>query len=104
MVKEYIMKKFRERMRKESWMCMSIRSTGRERLAGVGEGLFLSVVTVYTCEIAPAAIRGFLVCTIQFFITIGLASGQLSIRTMRYQLIESTICQNSRILRLLWVE
>ena len=46
-------------------------------LAGVGEGLFLSVCTVYTCEIAPAAIRGTLVCTIQLFITIGVASGVL---------------------------
>ncbi|KAL5511144.1 hypothetical protein ACEPAH_4359 [Sanghuangporus vaninii] len=44
-------------------------------LAGAGEGLFLSVITVYTCEIAPAAIRGTLACTIQLFITIGVASG-----------------------------
>ncbi|EJD02449.1 general substrate transporter [Fomitiporia mediterranea MF3/22] len=44
-------------------------------LAGAGEGLFLSVVTVYVCEIAPAALRGTLVCTIQLFVTIGIASG-----------------------------
>lgn len=44
-------------------------------LAGAGEGLFLSTITVYTCEIAPTAIRGTLACTIQLFVTIGIASG-----------------------------
>ena len=44
-------------------------------LAGIGEGLFLSVVIVYTCEIAPAAIRGTLACTVELFITAGVAAG-----------------------------
>ena len=44
-------------------------------LAGVGEGLFLSTITVYTCEIVPAAVRGRLSCTTQLFVTFGIASG-----------------------------
>ncbi|KAI5119490.1 hypothetical protein M0805_009514 [Coniferiporia weirii] len=44
-------------------------------IAGVGEGLFLSVIIVYHCEIAPSAIRGSLACTLQLLITIGIASG-----------------------------
>ncbi|THH07666.1 hypothetical protein EW145_g3225 [Phellinidium pouzarii] len=44
-------------------------------IAGAGEGLFLSVIIVYHCEIAPTAIRGSLACTLQLLITIGVASG-----------------------------
>ncbi|KAH9928596.1 general substrate transporter [Amylocystis lapponica] len=44
-------------------------------VAGVGEGLFLSVVTVYAVEIAPASSRGRLGSVVQLFITIGIASG-----------------------------
>jgi MFS family permease len=46
-------------------------------IAGVGEGLFLSTITVYVCEIAPTAIRGSLACTVQLYITIGIATGEL---------------------------
>lgn len=45
-------------------------------IAGVGEGLFLATITVYTCEIAPTAIRGTLACTTQLFVTFGIASGE----------------------------
>ena len=44
-------------------------------IAGVGEGLFLSAITVYTVEIAPARARGRLGTVVQLFITIGIASG-----------------------------
>ncbi|CAL1713568.1 unnamed protein product [Somion occarium] len=44
-------------------------------VAGVGEGLFLSVVTVYAIEIAPASSRGRLGSVVQLLITIGIASG-----------------------------
>jgi MFS family permease len=44
-------------------------------LSGVGEGIFLSILTVYICEIAPTAIRGRLSCTVQLFITFGITSG-----------------------------
>lgn len=44
-------------------------------LAGVGEGLFLSAITVYTVEIAPSSARGRLGTVIQVFITSGIASG-----------------------------
>lgn len=46
-------------------------------IAGVGEGLFLSMITVYICEIAPTAIRGRLSCTMQLFVVIGVALGML---------------------------
>jgi MFS family permease len=46
-------------------------------IAGVGEGLFLSTIIVYVCEIAPTAIRGSLSCTVQLYITIGIAAGGL---------------------------
>jgi MFS family permease len=49
--------------------------TGR-CIAGVGEGLFLSTITVYVCEIAPTAIRGSLSCTVQLYVTIGIATGE----------------------------
>ncbi|THH17532.1 hypothetical protein EW146_g3296 [Bondarzewia mesenterica] len=45
-------------------------------LAGVGEGLFLSTITVYILEIAPTNIRGRLSCTTQLLITIGIALGE----------------------------
>ena len=44
-------------------------------LAGVGEGLFLSAITVYTIEIAPSSSRGRLATVIQLFITSGVALG-----------------------------
>lgn len=44
-------------------------------IAGAGEGLFLGVIIVYTCEIAPKESRGRLACTLQLLITIGLAAG-----------------------------
>ncbi|KAI0064471.1 general substrate transporter [Artomyces pyxidatus] len=44
-------------------------------LAGVGEGLFLSTITVYTLEIAPTNIRGRLSCTTQLLVTLGVSSG-----------------------------
>ncbi|KAI0072032.1 hypothetical protein K474DRAFT_1629677 [Panus rudis PR-1116 ss-1] len=44
-------------------------------LAGVGEGLFMSAVTVYAIEIAPASSRGRLGSVVQLLITIGIASG-----------------------------
>ena len=44
-------------------------------LAGVGEGLFISAVTVYAIEIAPASSRGRLGSVVQLLITIGIASG-----------------------------
>lgn len=44
-------------------------------IAGAGEGLFLSTITTYTCEIAPTHIRGRLSVTVQLFVTIGIAVG-----------------------------
>lgn len=50
-------------------------------IAGVGEGLFLSVVTVYAIEVAPASTRGRMGTAVQLFITIGLASGASSFQS-----------------------
>ncbi|KAI0038752.1 MFS general substrate transporter, partial [Auriscalpium vulgare] len=44
-------------------------------IAGIGEGLFQSTVTVYILEIAPTQYRGRLSCTTQLYVTIGLAAG-----------------------------
>ncbi|ETW86089.1 MFS sugar transporter [Heterobasidion irregulare TC 32-1] len=44
-------------------------------LSGIGEGLFLSTITVYILEIAPTNIRGSLSCTTQLLITMGIALG-----------------------------
>lgn len=44
-------------------------------ITGAGEGLFLSTITVYTCEIAPASVRGRLSCVTQLGVTLGVASG-----------------------------
>ncbi|KAI0932573.1 hypothetical protein AcW2_001162 [Taiwanofungus camphoratus] len=44
-------------------------------IAGIGEGLFLSCVTVYAIEIAPASSRGQLVSIIQLWNTFGITSG-----------------------------
>lgn len=46
-------------------------------ITGIGEGFFLSTITVYVCEIAPTSIRGTLSCTVQLYITIGVAAGKL---------------------------
>lgn len=53
---------------------LGVYITGRI-IAGVGEGFFLGTLVVYVCEIAPAKLRGLLASTIQFLITVGLASG-----------------------------
>lgn len=50
-------------------------------IAGVGEGLFLSVVTVYAVEIAPASSRGRLGSVVQLLITIGIATGLCLLNT-----------------------
>src|ERR1700760_455644 len=44
-------------------------------IAGLGEGIFLGTLIVYVCEIAPARRRGPAASTIQFLISVGLASG-----------------------------
>ncbi|KZT06349.1 general substrate transporter [Laetiporus sulphureus 93-53] len=44
-------------------------------VAGIGEGLFLSTVTVYAVEIAPASARGRIGSMVQMLCTIGIASG-----------------------------
>ncbi|EJD42273.1 hypothetical protein AURDEDRAFT_186068 [Auricularia subglabra TFB-10046 SS5] len=44
-------------------------------VAGAGEGLFMTPITTYTCEIAPTHIRGRLSVTVQLFITLGIAAG-----------------------------
>ncbi|TCD60580.1 hypothetical protein EIP91_009838 [Steccherinum ochraceum] len=44
-------------------------------IAGVGEGLFLSLVTVYAIEISPASVRGRMGSVLQLFITVGIACG-----------------------------
>ncbi|PLB50107.1 putative transporter [Aspergillus steynii IBT 23096] len=44
-------------------------------VAGIGEGLFLSTLVVYICEISPAKYRGPLASMVQLFITIGLMVG-----------------------------
>lgn len=51
-------------------------------IAGVGEGLFTSALTVYTIEIAPASRRGQLTTVIQLMITIGIASGPYSLQVI----------------------
>jgi MFS family permease len=48
-------------------------------ISGIGEGLFLSILTVYVCEIAPTAIRGRLSCIVQLYITIGVAAGAITL-------------------------
>lgn len=45
-------------------------------IAGVGEGLFLSTVTVYILEISPTNLRGRLSCLCQLLITTGIAAGK----------------------------
>ncbi|KAL1998834.1 hypothetical protein VTN02DRAFT_5502 [Thermoascus thermophilus] len=42
---------------------------------GVGEGMFLSTLTVYICEISPARKRGPLASMVQFMITVGICVG-----------------------------
>ncbi|KAI1333847.1 sugar transport protein [Xylariaceae sp. FL0016] len=44
-------------------------------LKGVGEGLFLSTVYVYVCEVSPARVRGVMASVVQFAITLGLVAG-----------------------------
>ncbi|KLJ11357.1 hypothetical protein EMPG_13380 [Blastomyces silverae] len=47
-------------------------------IAGIGQGLFLSTLVVYICEISAAKHRGLLASLIQFFITSGLVIGYFS--------------------------
>ncbi|PGH00037.1 DNA-directed RNA polymerase III subunit RPC2 [Blastomyces parvus] len=47
-------------------------------IAGIGQGLFLSTLIVYICEISAAKHRGLLASLIQFFITSGLVIGYFS--------------------------
>jgi sugar porter (SP) family MFS transporter len=44
-------------------------------ITGVGEGLFLSTLVVYVCEIAPARQRGVLASVQQLLVTMGIAVG-----------------------------
>lgn len=44
-------------------------------ITGVGEGLFLSTLVVYVCEIAPAKERGVLASVQQLLVTIGICGG-----------------------------
>ncbi|KAG7088381.1 hypothetical protein E1B28_012382 [Marasmius oreades] len=44
-------------------------------IAGIGEGLFISSITVYVTEISPATSRGRLATTVQLFNTIGVMAG-----------------------------
>jgi sugar porter (SP) family MFS transporter len=44
-------------------------------ITGVGEGLFLSTLVVYVCEIAPARQRGVLASVQQLLVTMGIAIG-----------------------------
>lgn len=44
-------------------------------ITGVGEGLFLSTLVVYICEIAPPAYRGPLASIPQLLVTIGICTG-----------------------------
>ncbi|MCJ1469428.1 hypothetical protein MMC07_008061 [Pseudocyphellaria aurata] len=44
-------------------------------VVGVGEGLFLSTLVVYVCEIAPPTKRGRLATIVQAFVTIGICVG-----------------------------
>ncbi|KAH7107922.1 general substrate transporter [Auriculariales sp. MPI-PUGE-AT-0066] len=44
-------------------------------IAGIGEGLAISPITTYTCEIAPTAVRGRLTVQTQLFITLGILCG-----------------------------
>lgn len=69
-------------------------------IAGVGEGLFLATITVYTCEIAPTAIRGTLACTTQLFVTFGIASGEeMCFKNVNIVTNEELI---ARVFHLLW--
>ncbi|KAL0069801.1 hypothetical protein AAF712_003071 [Marasmius tenuissimus] len=45
-------------------------------IAGVGEGLFISSITVYVTEISPSSSRGRLSTTVQLFNTIGTMTGR----------------------------
>lgn len=51
-------------------------------VAGVGEGLFLSAITVYAIEIAPASARGRLGSVVQLLVTTGIAAGMWKASTL----------------------
>lgn len=75
-------------------------ATGRPQLfvgrciAGVGEGLFASSVTVYVSEISPPTRRGRLATTFQLFNTIGTAAGSssMSLFSMMSALNRASCC------------
>ncbi|KAJ9200301.1 hypothetical protein DTO164E3_3008 [Paecilomyces variotii] len=48
---------------------------GGRAVKGVGEGFFLSTLTVYICEVSPASRRGSLASLVQFLTTIGICVG-----------------------------
>jgi MFS family permease len=45
-------------------------------IAGFGEGIFISPITVYVIEISPPSKRGRTMTTVQLLNTIGVASGE----------------------------
>lgn len=69
-------------------------------VTGLGEGLFMSTITVYVLEIAPASLRGRLSCLTQLFVTIGVASGKILHLTFTRN--KSLKHRMHRLLRLLW--
>jgi MFS family permease len=44
-------------------------------ISGLGEGIFLSCINVYSLEIAPRRIRGTVACVLQLLITLGICCG-----------------------------
>ncbi|KAJ8608224.1 hypothetical protein MRB53_039755 [Persea americana] len=44
-------------------------------ITGIGEGFFLSTITVYVCEVAPARERGMLCSIQQFMVSFGICAG-----------------------------
>lgn len=62
-------------------------------VAGIGEGLFLSTVTVYAVEIAPSSARGRIGTVIQLFITAGIAAGMPCSSYHDLCFLERTLCQ-----------
>lgn len=45
-------------------------------IAGFGQGIFISSITVYVMEISPTSKRGRTMTTVQLFNTVGVASGK----------------------------
>ncbi len=55
-------------------------------ITGIGEGLFISSITVYVTEISPPASRGRLSTCVQLFNTCGVMSGELDRTALRASL------------------